>query len=57
MNLNRKRSSLCPGALILTAMILMCVRGFAGGQVGQSPETRGAEARGREAPGREVPGR
>lgn len=57
MNLNRKHFSLCPGALILTAMILMCVRGFAGGQVGQSPETRGAEARGGEAPGREVPGR
>jgi len=56
VNFNRKHSSLCPGALILTAMLLLCVRGFAGGQVEQSAEARGAEVRGAEARGGEVSG-
>jgi iron complex transport system substrate-binding protein len=48
MNINRKRSSRYLFAPILTVMLLLCVRGFAGGHTEGSAELRGAEVSGRE---------
>jgi iron complex transport system substrate-binding protein len=54
VNINRKRSSRCPGVLIFAAMLLLGVQGFAGGQIEQSPEARGAEARAGGASGQQM---
>jgi iron complex transport system substrate-binding protein len=54
VNLNRKHTSPYRVALVLTAVLLMSVRGFAGSQAERSPETQSAEARGGQVAGRET---